>query len=168
MNPVLLLDTNVWSHLILGDAAKRNKVKIQLTALRLKYPGAAKATCGMCVAECLVAARRLPDAADAARFEALFWAEFNSVDVTVVAVNPQVLDYAAALRADRLKLAARRGSQPAGPDGGRLTLPDAIIAASCFDFDPPAILVTENDSDFRYVEEGIQKTVAGLVVECVG
>ena len=31
-----------------------------------------------------------------------------------------------------------------------------------------AILVTENDSDFRYLEEGIQKTVAGLVVGRVG
>lgn len=168
MSHVLLLDTNVWSHLILGDAARQDKVTTQLAALRLKYPGAARATSGMCVAECLVAARRLPDAADAAHFEALFWAEFNSADVTVVAVTPQVLDHAAALRADRLKLAARRGSQPAGPDGGTLLLPDAIIAASCFDFDPPAILVTENDSDFRYVEEGVQKTVAGLVVERVG
>ena len=168
MNPVLLLDTNVWSHLILGDAAKQDKVITQLAALRLKYPGAARATSGICIAECLVAARRLPDAADAARFEALFWTELNSADVTVVAVTPQVLDHAAALRADRLKLAARGGSQPAGPDGGKLSMPDAIIAASCFDFDPPAILVTENDSDFRYVEEGIQKTVAGLVVERVG
>ena len=50
----------------------------------------------------------------------------------------------------------------------RIKLPDAIIAASCLDFTPPAILVTENDLDFRYEENGIQKIVAGLVVERVG
>lgn len=30
MSHVLLLDSNVWSHLILGDAEKQEKVKAQL------------------------------------------------------------------------------------------------------------------------------------------
>lgn len=168
MSHVLLLDSNVWSHLILGDAAKQEKVKAQLAALRVKYPGAIKATSAICVAECLVAVRRLTDKASALQFEALFQTEFRSPDLIVVEVTQQVLDNAATLRANRLQLAARRGSQSAGRDGGKLLLPDAIIAASCLDFTPPAILVTENDLDFRYEENGIQKIVAGLVVERVG
>lgn len=140
----------------------------QLSALRLKYPGAVMATSGICVAECLVAVRRLPDVATANQFEALLQTQFNNPDVMVVAVTAQVLDRAASLRADRLKLAASRGSQMAGADGGKLLLPDAIIAASCLDFTPSAILLTENEADFRYVENEIQKTVAGLVVERIG
>jgi len=165
---VLLLDSNVWSHLILGDATMRSKVTAQLAALRLKYPGASIATNGICVAECLVAVRRLSDAAEASQFEALLWAQFNNPEVMVVAVTAQVLDRAANLRANRLKLAASRGTQTAGADGGKLLLPAAIIAASCLDFNPPAILVTQNQADFRYIEDGIQKTVADLVVEGVG
>ena len=102
------------------------------------------------------------------QFEALFQTEFRSPDLIVVEVTQQVLDNAATLRASRLQLAARRGSQRAGPDGGKLLLPDAIMAASCLEFTPPAVLVTENDLDFRYEENGIQKIVAGLVVERVG
>lgn len=165
MSYVLLLDSNVWSHLILGDVIMRNKVVAQLAALRLKYPIASIATSAICVAECLVAVRRLSDAAAASQFEALLQAQFNNPDVMVVAVSSPVLDRAASLRANRLKLAASRGSQMAGSDGGKLLLPDAIIAASCLDFKPPAILVTQNQADFRYVEDGIQKTVADLVVE---
>ena len=120
------------------------------------------------MAECLVAVRRLADKASALQFEALLQTEFSSPDLIVVEVTQQVLDKAATLRASRLQLSARRGSQRAGPDGGKLLLPDAIIAASCLDFNPPAILVTENDVDFRYEEDGIQKTVAGLIVERVG
>lgn len=168
MSHVLLLDSNVWSHLILGDLLMREKVTAQLSALRLKYPGAAIATSAICVAECLVAVRRLSDAAAAAQFEALFQAQFSNPDVVIVAVTTQVLDRAASLRANRLKLAAHRGSQMAGVDGGKLLLPDAIIAASCLDFNPPAILVTQNQADFRYPEDGIQKTVADLVVEGIG
>ncbi len=51
MSHVLLLDTNVWSHLVLSDAAKRQSVQASLTALREKYPDAALATSGVCVAE---------------------------------------------------------------------------------------------------------------------
>ena len=168
MSHVLLLDSNVWSHLILGDAAKREKVKAQLAALRVKYPGAIKATSGICVAECLVAVRRLADKASALQFEALLQTEFSSPDLIVVEVTQNVLDTAATLRAMRLLVAGQKGSQSAGTDGGRLLLPDAIIAASCLDFTPPAILVTENAADFRYAEGGVQKTVADLVIESVG
>lgn len=168
MSHVLLLDSNVWSHLVLGDLPMRKKVAAQLAALRLKYPGAIMATSGICVAECLVAVRRLPDAAEAVQFEALFQAQFAAPGVVIVAVSAQVLDRAASLRANRLKLAALRGSQSASSNGGKLPLPDAIIAASCLDFNPPAILVTENDADFLYVEDGVKKTVAALVIERVG
>ena len=168
MSQVLLLDSNVWSHLILGDSAKREKIKAQLAALRVKYPGAVKATSAICVAECLVAVRRLADKASALQFEALLQTEFSSPDLIVVEVTQQVLDNAASLRAMRLRVAGQKGSQSAGPDGGKLLLPDAIIAASCLDFTPPAILLTENESDFSYLEGGIQKTIAGIVVERVG
>lgn len=164
----LLLDANVWSHLVLSELPMREKVAAQLAALRLKYPDAAIATSAICVAECLVAARRLPDAADASRFEAVFKARFNQPGVLVVPVSEQVLDQAAILRANRLKLAASRGSQMAGAKGGKLLLPDAIIAASCLAFNPSAVLVTENDGDFRYLEDGVEKTVADLVLEKVG
>jgi len=164
----LLLDSNVWSHLVLSDLPMREKVAAQLAALRLKYPDAAIATSAICVAECLVAARRLPDAAHASRFEEVFKARFNQPGVFVVPVTEQVLDQAATLRANRLKLAGSRGSQAAGSNGGKLLLPDATIAASCLEFNPTAILVTENDGDFRYLEDGAKKTVADLVLERIG
>ena len=168
MTPVLLLDTNVWSHLVLSELAMREKVAAQLAALRLRYPDAALATSAICVAECLVAARRLPDAADVSQFEAIFKAQFNQPDLMVVPVNDQVLDRAATLRANRLKLASNRGSQMAKADGGKLLLPDAIIAASCLEFSPSAILVTENVADFCYLEDGISKTIADMIVEPIG
>lgn len=168
MTSVLLLDSNVWSHLVLSELTLRNKLAAQLAALRLKYPGAALATSALCVAECLVAARRLPDAAAAQQFETIFKALFNHHDLMVVPVNDQVLDRAASLRATRLKLAASRGSQMARPDGGKLQLADAIVAASCLEFTPSAILVTENLADFCYPEDGIFKTVAGITIEPIG
>lgn len=167
MGHVLLLDSNVWSHLILSDIPKREKLLSQLVELRQKYPGAVIATSGICVAECLVAARRLADVSEALQVEAMFKSQFEAPGVVVVPVNEQVLDRASSLRAQRLKLAASRGSQSAGMKGGRLQLPDAIVAASCLDFKPTAVLVTENVADFRYIEDGIQRTVAGLIVEQV-
>lgn len=164
----LLLDSNVWSHLVLSEGPMREKVAAQLAALHLKYPDATLATSAICVTECLVAARRLPDVTDASRFEAIFKARFNQPGLVVVPVTDQVLDRAATLRANRLKLAISRGSQTAGADGGKLLLPDAIIAASCLDFNPPAVLVTQNDADFRFLVDGVQTTLAGLVVERVG
>jgi len=168
MSHVLLLDTNVWSHLILGEENKRVKVQADLDALLLKYPGAARATSRICVAECLVAARRLLDPTERAEAEAAFAAEFANPQLIIVEVSEKVADVAATQRAETLRRVAAAGGTPAGPDGGRLKLPDAVIAASCLDFNSPAILVTENEADFRYVEEGIQKTVAGLIVERVG
>lgn len=93
---------------------------------------------------------------------------FDDPQVIVVEVTEAVLDKAAALRADSLRRAtAARGAQ-AGPDGGKLKLPDAVVAASCFDFDPPAVLVTENVSDFREVSaDGDRQWVAGIAVEAI-
>ena len=168
MSHVLLLDTNVWSHLILGSELKRLKVQADLNALLVKYPGAARATSRICVAECLVAARRLLDPAERAAAEAAFNAEFESPQLIVVEVTPEVADIAAGLRAESLRRAAAQGGIAAGADGGKLKLPDALIAASCLDFNPSAVLVTENVGDFVYVENGVEKTVAGLNVERVG
>jgi len=164
----LLIDSNVWSHVVLGSTAMQVKVRAQMALLHGKYPGTRMVTSAMCVAECLIAARRLADPLLAQRAEVAFRIEFDSGDVEIVPVTDQVLDRAATLRANRLKLAASRGSQVAGADGGRLLLPDAAIAASCLEFNPPAILVTENDGDFRYLEDGVQKTVADLVIERIG
>lgn len=168
MIPPLLLDSNAWSHLILGTSAMQSRVRSQMTELNSKYPGAAMVTSAICVAECLVAARRKADSAQGEQAEAAFRAVFESGDVEVVPVTNQVLNRAATLRVNRLKLVASRGSQMAKADGGKLLLPDAIIAASCLEFDPPAILVTQNVGDFHYLEEGISKTVANLVVEMIG
>ena len=168
MSHVLLLDTNVWSHLKLSDEPKRLAVQAGLDALLKKYPGAARATSGICVAECLVAARRIADLTQRSAAEEAFRAEFASPQLMVVEVTRNLLDKAASLRAEALRRAAATGGPAAGADGGKLKLPDAVIAASCLDFDPPAILVTENDLDFRYEENGQSLTVAGLIVERIG
>ena len=70
MNHVLLIDTNIWSHLILGEENKRLKIQTDLAALLAKYPGAARATSRICFAECLVAARRLLDPVERSAAEA--------------------------------------------------------------------------------------------------
>ena len=168
MAQVLLIDTNVWSHLVLGDAAKQAKVRADLQALVQKYPLAIRATSGICVAECMVGARRLTTPASVFATEAAFNEIFNDPLLIVVDVSKEVLDHAATLRAQALHRTGAAGRPPAGEKGGKLKLPDAVIAASCLDFDPPAVLVTENDADFRYVENGQHLTVAGLVVERVG
>lgn len=169
MSHVLLLDTNVWSHLVLSDLAKRQSVQAALMALQAKYPTATLATSGVCVAECLVAARRHLDEAQRQLAEDAFRSFFDDPHVIVVEVTEAVLDKAAALRAETLRRAAAAGGAPAGADGGRLKLPDAVVAASCLDFDPPAVLVTENVGDFRYTDStGQAQTVAGLAVESVG
>lgn len=168
MSHVLLLDTNVWSHLILGEESKRLKVQTDLAALLAKYPDAVRATSRICVAECMVAARRLLDPIERTSAEAAFTAEFESPQLITVEVTKEVADQAAGLRAEALRRAAIAGGVPAGLDGGKLKLPDALIAASCLDFNPPAILVTENTGDFVYFEGGVQKTIAGIIVERVG
>lgn len=171
MISVLLLDTNVWSHLVLSDLAKRQSVQAALAQLQAKYPEATLATSGVCVAECLVAARRLLDEDQRQLAEDAFRSFFDDPHVIVVEVTQTVLDKAAALRAETLRRAATAaaGGAPAGADGGKLKLPDAVVAASCLDFDPPAVLVTENVGDFRYTDStGQAQTVAGLVVASVG
>lgn len=169
MSHVLLLDTNVWSHLVLSDVAKRASVQAALAALQAKYPDASFATSRICVAECMVAARRYQDAAQRQLAEDAFRLFFDDPNVIVVDVTDVVLDQAATLRAEALRRAAAGGGTPANPDGGKLKLPDAVVAASCLDFDPPAVLVTENVRDFRYTDGlGQVQCVAGLVVECVG
>lgn len=168
MSHVLLLDTNVWSHLLFGDQAKSAAVRAQLATLRLKYPGAAVATSGICIAECMVAARRVPGLAERTLIEAAYMLEFSKASLMVVEVTAPILDKAASLRAEALRRASAAGGTPASADGGKLKLPDAIIAATCMDFNPVAILVTENIGDFQYIENGIFKTVSGLTVEKVG
>ena len=170
MSHVLLLDTNIWSHLILSEQGKRAKVQAGLSALLIKYPGAARATSEICIAECLVAARRLPNAAQRAQAEAAFLEQFANPNLIRVAVSTEVLDKAANLRAATLRRAALASMEsPASEDGGKLRLPDAVVAASCLDFDPPAVLVTENDLDFRFRDQtGQAQTVADLLVERVG
>ncbi len=166
MSEVLLLDTNVWSHLVLSDLAKRQSVQMALQALHLKYPDASLATSGLCVAECLVAARLHTDEAQRQRAEDAFRVFFEDPHVIVVEVTAAVLDTAAALRAEALRRAAAVGGTPAGTDGGKLKLPDAVVAASCLDFDPPAVLVTENTRDFCYTStQGQIQSVANLVIE---
>lgn len=168
MSPVLVLDTNVWSHRVLSDTAKRQSVQAALQALCVKYPGASLATSGICVAECLVAARRLLDDEQRQLAEDAFRAFFEDPNVMVVDVSEPVLNRAAELRAEILRCAAAAGGAPAGADGGKLKLPDAVVAASCFEFDPPAVLVTENTRDFYYINAtGLTQPVAGLVVERV-
>ena len=168
MSHVLLLDTNVWSHLVLSDVAKRQSVQASLAMLQSKYPGATLATSAICVAECLVAARRFLDEVQRQRAEDAFMAFFQDPQVIVVDVTESVLDKASALRAESLRRAAAAGGVQAGPDGGKLKLPDAVVAASCLDFDPPAVLVTENASDFLEVSaSGDRQWVAGIVVEAI-
>ncbi len=168
MSDVLLLDTNVWSHLILSDVGKRQKVQADLDALLRQYPGAARATSRICVAECLVAARRLTDPVERAAAEAAFAAEFANPNLMIVEISASVADKAATLRAEAVRRAVVNGGMPAGENGGKLKLPDAMIAASCLDFDPPAILVTENVGDFVFTENGVQKTIAEIIVERIG
>lgn len=172
MTRVLLWDTNIWSHLPLGTPEKQAHVQARLAALALCYPGATRATSRICIAEALVAARRLDDPAAALAAEAALSAEFANPSLIVVEISDllpgtgvQVADQAASLRAEALK-AARRGGPEAGPDGGKLKLPDALIAASCLVFSPPAVLLTENTGDFQSTApDGVSTRVAGLTVE---
>ncbi len=169
MSRVLLLDSNVFSHLVLGSGAKRAAVQQGLATLLRSHPGARRATSGLCVAECMVAARRLSQAPAREAAEAAFAALFGAPDLCTVAVSASVLDCAASLRADALRRAADATQPAATPDGGRLKLPDAIIAASCLSFDPPAVLVTENDGDFIWKDaQGAITAVGGLTVARVG
>ena len=150
---------------MLGSPAKRAAVQAVLAALLHTHPGALQATSGLCVAECMVAARRILDdpARDAA--ERAFTSLFEAPGLQVVAVTAAVLDHAASLRAQALRRAACATQPGASANGGRLRLPDAIIAASCLVFNPPAVLVTENESDFGWTDaQGVRVQVGGLEV----
>jgi predicted nucleic acid-binding protein len=165
MTQVLLFDTNVWSHLVMANKENSLRVKEQLEQLRSKYPYAIIATSGMCVAECLVGARSLLEAQKRDQAEEQYQSLFTELSLNLVAVNADVLDKAAYLRAESVQRAKTKPVEK----GGKLKLPDAIVAASCLTFDPPAILVTENDKDFRYLnDQGVSCTVADLVVEKIG
>lgn len=165
---VLLLDSNVWSHWVLGVPDKQASIRSAVSALLQKYPGAALATSQICVAECLVGARRLLNPLQRQAAEAELQLEFAKPELVVVQVTPQVLDRAAALRAESLRRLPAVVAQALKDNGGKLKLPDAVIAASCLEFDPPAVLVTENDRDFRFTDALGQQSVAGLIVERVG
>lgn len=176
MSRVLLWDTNVWSHLLLGAPEKRAQVQARLRELAAVYPGAGRATSRICIAEALVAARRLADPQAASDAEAALRVEFDNPNLIVVELTDsvagsgrQVADVAATLRAQALIAAAtRRGTQPASADGGKLKLPDAFIAASCLVFAPPAVLLTENTADFMQVAaDGSSQPIAGLTVEAL-
>lgn len=169
MSRVLLLDSNVFSHLVLGSAAKRAAVQAGLASLLQAHPGALWATSGLCVAECLVAARRIADDAVRNTAEQTFTGLFAAPTLQVVAVSAAVLNLAASLRADALRRATSATQSGASANGGRLKLPDAIVAASCLSFNPPAILVTENEADFVWTDaQGSRVLVGGLEVVKVG
>ena len=102
------------------------------------------------------------------------WAEFGQPGLVVVEVTDKVFgktvdigDHAASLRAEmirRTKVLAPASGITA--NGGRLKLPDAIVAASCLHFSPPAVLFTKNRKDFEVADgKGGRVTLAGLVVE---
>ncbi len=173
MSRVLLLDTNVWSHLLLGAPDMRASVQARLRQLGVLYPDATQATSRICVAEALVGARRLADLQAGQEAEAVLRAAFANPNLITVEITDvlfgsdvKVFDLAASLRGEMVRAVALRGGSAAGSDGGKLKLPDAIIAASCLAFSPPAVLVTENVGDFRRVSaSGEITTVAGLTVE---
>lgn len=170
MTALLLFDSNVWSHLVLKRTTQDAKVQTDIDALLLKYQLSSRCTSRICVAEALVGARRLLDGQQRMQLEAALMEEFENAQLLIVDVVASILDRAATLRAESLRRAAsKRDVIPAGADGGKLKLPDAIIAATCLEFDPPAILVTENDKDFRYIDDqGVSCTVGNLIIERVG
>ena len=84
MTRVLLWDTNVWSHLLLGIPEKRAQVQARLKELAERYPGATRATSRICIVEALVAARRLTDPQAAQDAEALLQSEFGNANLIVV------------------------------------------------------------------------------------
>ena len=87
----------------------------------------------------------------------------------VFGTEVDVYDRAAEMRASMI-LRTRRLAPHAtvSDDGGKLKLPDALVAASCFHFSPPAVLFTKNAKDFQIVgESGQPVALPGLVVEAL-
>lgn len=169
MSRVLLCDTNVWSHLVLGVPTVRARVQARLAEILVAHPQAVLATSRLCIAEALVAARRLADVSAARSAEDALQAEFRNPNLLVIEVSERVLDRAASLRAQALQRARTDGGPEAGPDGGRLKLPDAVVLASCLEFDPPAQLVTQNLRDFTFQDAAGQRhpVVDGLQIEAI-
>lgn len=163
MTPVFLIDTNVWSGLVVGNSDEQRQVQLGLRRLRQTYSGATWATSELCVAECKVYARQQKDNAVASALESRFHELFTTMGTMLVPVSSRVLDRAASLRAERNRRV--KGSQMPSPKGGKFGMPDAIVAASCFEFNPIAVLVTQNVADFHYHAEGQSVTVGDLVVE---
>lgn len=174
MPAVLLFDTNIWSDLLLGDEAEQRRVRQRLTVLRAAYGDYARATSRICVLEALVAARLAPTGEDRDRDERRLRSEFGHPGLVVVELTDKVFgetvdvgDHAASLRAEMIR--RTRALAPASgitADGGRLKLPDAIVAASCLHFSPPAVLFTKNRKDFEVADGlGGRLALGGLVVE---
>ena len=174
MPAVLLFDTNIWSDLLLGDEAEQQRVRQRLGVLRTSYGDFARATSRICVLEALVAARLAPAGEDRDRDEKRLWSEFARPGLVVVELTDKVFretvdigDRAASLRAEMIRR-TRALVQASGitANGGRLKLPDAIVAASCSHFSPPAVLFTKNRKDFEVADgRGGRVVLGGLVVE---
>jgi predicted nucleic acid-binding protein len=174
MPAVLLFDTNIWSDLLLGDEAEQQRVRQRLVALRATYGDFVRATSRICVVEALVAARIAPTAHQRDADEALLQSELEHPALIVVELTDKIFgetvavgDRAASLRAEMVR--RTRALAPASgitADGGKLKLPDAIIAASCLHFSPPAVLFTKNRKDFEVTDgRGGRVALTGLVVE---
>ena len=174
MPAVLLFDTNIWSDLLLGDETEQLRVRQRIAALRNTYGDFALATSRLCIVESLVAARLALTEEERTRDVQRLWTEFGQPGLVVVEVTDKVFgetvdigDRAASLRAEMIR--RTRVLAPASgitANGGRLKLPDAIVAASCLHFSPPAVLFTKNRKDFEVADgKGGRVTLAGLVVE---
>ena len=177
MPAVLLFDTNIWSDLVLGSEAERQHVQRRLAELRAVHGSFAMATSRICVAEALVAARTREAQQDRERAEGRLREEFDRPGLRVVELTDKIFgtevhvsDRAAGLRADMIRRTRRLAPHAEiSEDGGKLKLPDALIAASCFCFSPPAVLFTKNARDFQVVDEkGAKAALPGLVVESLG
>lgn len=174
MPAVLLFDTNIWSDLLLGDQAEQQRVRQRIVALRDTYGDFTLATSRLCVVEALVAARLSQAEEERTHDEQCLWSEFRRPGLVVVELTDKVFgetieigDRAASLRAEMIR--RTRVLAPASgitANGGKLKLPDAIVAASCLHFSPPAVLFTKNRKDFEVADgNGGRVALAGLVVE---
>ena len=174
MPAVLLFDTNIWSDLLLGNADEQQRVRQRLGVLRGNYGDFALATSRLCIVEALVAARLASTEEGRARDEKRLWSEFRHPGLVVVELTDKVFgesvdigDRAASLRAEMIRRTkALAPTSGITADGGKLKLPDAIVAASCLHFSPPAVLFTKNRKDFEVADgRGGRVALAGLVVE---
>ena len=134
---MLLLDTCILIYSIEGDPATQALVKARVAQLQRRH-GAQLAISRVTLAECLVGAFKSPDTL----LEAMYRECGKAMQV--VEMSESVMERAARMRANAIR---------------QLKMPDAIIAASCFEFEPKGVLVTRNVRDFDHI--------AGLVVEAI-